>query len=319
MANYVKHTTKPKRLTLAQRICRPLPPLLAHRVRELIYPVGLAREDQYSFTVRAQTGSIFHGCTVERHAYYFSVLGYCVWRNIAVALAVCKPGDHIIEIGANVGTETVGFSDIVGVDGRVSAFEPVPANLETLKAALVDVRFPNVQIYPVALSDQTAQVHFVAPPSTHKTGIGHILGDEDIDDREVFTVESVTLDSLGLSPSTLVIVDVEGVETAVLRGASAYLKANKPVMIVEVIQRQLVRAGSSVEALHDQIRALGYEAFSLERAGLGKPVYTVETTDWICIPNDQPEKRAAIHRMLQRCAWLPCGAGLNPISRVSLV
>ena len=38
-------------------------------------------------------------------------------------------GDVILEVGANVGTETVSYADIVGPDGIVHAFEPVPSNV----------------------------------------------------------------------------------------------------------------------------------------------------------------------------------------------
>jgi hypothetical protein len=114
-------------------------------------------------------------------------------------------------------------------------------------------------------------------------------------------------------------VDVEGAELEVLRGANAYIQANKPVMVVEVIPRQLARAGTSVDELHNLIVLLGYEAFSLQRAGLGEPDHAVVSGDWICIPNEQQEKAAAIHRaihrMLRRCALLPCALGLNPIAR----
>ncbi len=306
---------QPFGLTLAQFVCRPLPPLLAHRVRERVYTIGRATADDYPFSVRSQTGSLFHGRTVERHAYYFSVLGYCFWRNLAVALAVCKPGDHIIEVGANVGTETVGFSDIVGAKGKVSAFEPVPANIENLKAALAQINHPNVQIHPYALSDKNAQVRFAAPPSAHKSGIGHILTENDSDEQDVFEVESLRLDSLDLEPAALIFIDVEGAEAEVLEGGRDFIHANQPVLMVEVIPRQLQRAGTSVEALHRIISSLGYEAFSLGRAGLGKPEYDVVATDWVCIPTTQRDQAAEIDKMLRLCAYLPCAFGLNPISR----
>lgn len=305
---------QPFGLTLAQRVCRPLPPLLAHRVRERLYTLEQAKVDNFSFVVRSQTGSIFHGQTIERHAHYFSILGYCFWRNLAVALAVCKPGDHIIEIGANVGTETVGFSDIVGSKGRVSAFEPVPSNLETLKAALADINHPNVQIYPYALSDKNAQVRFAAPPSAHKSGIGYILNDGEAGDANVFTVESVRLDSLSLDPAAMIFIDVEGAEVAVLRGAREYLQTNHPYLMVEVIPRQLNRAGVTVEDLHNLISSLGYEAYRVGRTGLENPAHEVVANDWVCIPRERQEKAAEISRMLRLCTYLPCAFGLNPIS-----
>ena len=61
--------------------------------------------------------------------YPFAVHGYFYCTAWGITLAIFAPGDTIVEVGANVGTETIGFSDIVGRSGRVIAFEPVPANI----------------------------------------------------------------------------------------------------------------------------------------------------------------------------------------------
>lgn len=44
---------KPVRLAVAQRICRPLPPLLAQRLRTIVYPEGQAFDDDYEFEVQS--------------------------------------------------------------------------------------------------------------------------------------------------------------------------------------------------------------------------------------------------------------------------
>mgnify|MGYP001460480885 CR=1 FL=1 len=49
---------------------------------------------------------------------------------MAIALALVSKGESIIEVGANIGTETVYYSDIVGSHGNVYAFEPFPPNFK---------------------------------------------------------------------------------------------------------------------------------------------------------------------------------------------
>jgi hypothetical protein len=90
---------------------------VSFRVRKRLYPAARALQDDHAFAVRAQTGSVLRCRTSDKHAYAFGVHGYNDWRLWAIALATCARGDTIVEIGANVGTETVGFSDIVGPAG----------------------------------------------------------------------------------------------------------------------------------------------------------------------------------------------------------
>src|SRR4051795_3060909 len=127
---------EPSRLRFARSVCTRMQPFGAGKVRSLLYPYERAQRDSCTFEIEAKTGSTFRGNTADFHAYPFAVSACGEWRNWAVALALCGPGDLIVEVGANVGTETVGFSDIVGAGGRVMAFEPSPPNLEALGAVV---------------------------------------------------------------------------------------------------------------------------------------------------------------------------------------
>lgn len=159
---------KPVRLAIAQRVCRNLPPLFAQRLRSVIYPFEQASRDDYEFIVRAQTGSIFKNTTSDYHAYPFSVHGYSDWRNWAIALALCSPGDTIVEVGANVGTETIGFADIVGSLGKVYAFEPLPSNLIALEDIMRLNQLQNVTILPSLWSRRRMQECSFCNPANEK-------------------------------------------------------------------------------------------------------------------------------------------------------
>ena len=64
------------------------------------------------------------------------VLDWGVWER-SETQEVCEilhPGDTFIDVGADFGWYTVIGAKVVGPTGRVIAFEPVPRNLEFLKA-----------------------------------------------------------------------------------------------------------------------------------------------------------------------------------------
>src|SRR5579872_6576850 len=309
---------KPFRLSLAQKICRPLPPLISQRVRGLVYPLRCAYRDDFKYIVRSQTGSVFQGSTGDFHGYPFSVHGYYEWRNWAIALALCSPGDTIIEIGANIGTETVGFRDIVGDAGRVFAFEPLPSNFQALRRVLLLNGCKNVNAFPLALGRASGKARFAPPDKKGASGSGHFAVNGERDSTNIIEVECATLDSLSpmIGTARMIFIDTEGAETAVIEGAGEYITRHQPAIVLEASPQLLVRAGSSLEELHVLLKSLAYETFVISRFGLAVPrkLETAHSANWLCLPAGRQMSVRRIRRFLGACGLLPCVSGLNPLS-----
>lgn len=311
-----KETRKPFRLDIAQRICRFLPPLIAQRIRDLIYPIHQAYKDDYRCEVSSQTGSIFIGRTSDYCSYSFCVHGYYDWRLWAIALALCKPGDSIIEVGANVGTETIGFSDIVGEEGKVYAFEPSPKNLEALNQTLTTGGIQNVVVLPIALGDRCQKMGF-STPSDENSGVGYLLprGEER---KEFLEVECRTLDYLSdhIAPAKILFMDVEGAEALVILGAKNYISNHQPALVLEVRKSHQKRFGYNPQVLYNEIGKLGYEIFQIARLSLVRPSLSADhTTNWLCLPSSQVRQLGKVKRYIRFCGLLPCIAGINPMSK----
>lgn len=71
---------------------------------------------------------------------------------------VLRRGDVAVDIGANVGYYTRIASQLVGSDGAVLAFEPMPAAFRVLQLNCADLS--NTRLFPVALSDSDSEVVF---------------------------------------------------------------------------------------------------------------------------------------------------------------
>src|SRR6478672_10767871 len=134
------------RYELARALSPLLPPLGAHRIRELLYPRSRAYRDNRPFLVHAVTGSPFCGSTRDLHEYEFSVHGYFDWRNVALARAACSQGDTIVEVGA----KTIAFLDIVGANGTVHAIEPDPTLVARMKRNLGWATVGALRVHPCA-------------------------------------------------------------------------------------------------------------------------------------------------------------------------
>jgi FkbM family methyltransferase len=311
-------TKKPTRLTVAQKICRPLPPVISQKIRDWLYPYATARQDNYEFLVTSQTGSRLRGTTKDFHGYPFSVHGYYEWRNTAIALAIASPGEVIIEVGANVGTETVGFSDIVGEQGTVYAFEPLPSNADFLRDLARRTTHPNIVVHTRALSDRNETVTFQIPVE-HMSGSGFITRTGGDSETGTVEVHCSTLDSLSrdIDPARIIFMDTEGEEIRILRGAEGYIQQCRPAIVLEASPQLLDRAGFTIGDLYREVTDLGYTPYKIVRFGLEK--VTLPDPDnidnWLCLTPDQRPVVGRVRRSILACGLMPCVRGLNPLSR----
>jgi FkbM family methyltransferase len=304
-----------------------------------LYPYERGKFDEHEFTVRVKTGSPFRGNTTDFHAHPVGVRGYGEWRNWAIALALCRPGDLIVEVGANVGTETVGYSDVVGAGGTVVAFEPLPSNRAAVERLLTTLRHPNVTLLPYALSDRNTTTSFAVPPTSMSQGTGHLLGaEEQRTETAIYYYESVEMEVIEVlcrmldefedmaRGVDLLVADVEGAEVALLRGGHRVIEANRPSLVLEASNPHLRRAGlSGVEDLHSELAGLRYRAFEIGRldlievdtsaaSGQYSPRYS---QNWLCLPDERIELLDLARRSLRRCGLMPCVMRLNPMVRVA--
>ena len=137
-----------------------------------------------------------------------------------------KDGQVFFDIGANVGYYTLLAARLVGLQGKVFAFEPVIRNIVYLYQHISLNRMNNITIIPNACSDSLSLQVFSAGRNFAE---GH-LGEDD-GNHNTFPVLTVSVDNvvqrLGVYPNVIKI-DVEGAELAVLEGANTTLHKAKP-------------------------------------------------------------------------------------------
>lgn len=307
------------RLALARLASKVLPPLISNRLTlRMVYPYERARRDGFDFRSRAVTGSYFHGNLHDVHSYMMAIHGYFDWRLIGVVGAVLGPGDIAVEVGANVGTETIALADLVGPEGRVYAIEPLPSNVEQLRKLNDLSGLKQVEVLPVAVSDTVGTVQFAPPPDLAHSGLGHIHGRDEEDEARLITTACTTLDTLFSEhgPIRLISMDAEGAELNILRGARACLTRDGPVLIVEAAAPLLRRFGHDVSDLHGELMSLGYRVYQLARFGLCEPDLSGHGgSNWLGLPDSMKDDASQIHRRLLLCGLAPCLNGLNPLTR----
>jgi FkbM family methyltransferase len=297
---------------VAKTLSRGMPPLFARKLSRSIYSEERGYRDDFTFDVSSQTGSRFVGTTKDQLAHGFSLVGYNEWRLWAVALALCREGDTIIEIGANIGTETVGFSDIVGARGKVVVFEPVPSTLESLRRSVSNFHSQNVEIMPCAVGDVNGQVSIRVPAKDHgEATLAHGV----IDDGADLAVVCATLDSLSerLGRPRMLFIDAEGSEPVILAGGRNFIRRCTPDIVLEANPKCLTALGYSASSLLAELESLGYSVARLTRLGVDRELRTDFRgyENWLAVKD--PRRFARVARLIRRCALLPCLWPLHPL------
>lgn len=72
-------------------------------------------------------------------------------------------GAKVIDIGANIGHYTILFSRLVGDNGRVLAFEPIPKTFDILVSNINNFKAKNVTLINAAISDMSREANFTVP------------------------------------------------------------------------------------------------------------------------------------------------------------
>ncbi|MEL6601827.1 MAG: FkbM family methyltransferase [Cyanobacteria bacterium J06614_10] len=190
-----------------------------------------------------------------------------------------RPGDTVLDIGANIGTTVLRSAHLVGPHGHVHAFEPNPAVQKTLKESVAFNGLENVTIHSVAVGDSPGELDLMVPIG-HNGGASLTRRDVEATQATGTTMVKVpvrTVDDIFSTPAfeaiRLVKIDVEGFEPQVIQGAYNLFRQVPPdVMVVEVNLCENLDQHPTVLALRD----LGYQLFCIEKSYLNLKITKLE-------------------------------------------
>lgn len=188
--------------------------------------------------------------------------------SIRILHHLVRPGQTVVDVGANFGFYTLLLSRWVGPTGVVIAFEPTREYGLRNQAHLRDNHVTNVRLEPCGLSDHehTADIqigecsgtmHWTAPSTPRGTETIRLVRFDDWWSRYVAEGHPDRLDFLKL--------DVDGHELQTLRGGRETLRRHRPVLLIEFYKPNFEKAGYTCADLADFLeRDLGYQLRSEE-------------------------------------------------------
>jgi FkbM family methyltransferase len=202
----------------------------------------------------------------ERRAYF---TGRYYQEDVEELLSrLLRGGDNFVDVGANIGLLSLHAAALVGPSGTIWAFEPNPDTYQRLSRHFEINELTDVHLHQCGLGSEAG--------SLTMNVYGRHSGKATLVDQAANSANSMlvevrrgdeALKELDAAKPTVVKIDVEGFEVAVLEGLSEVLKGNVAV-IVEVSRRWLELAGTSATRLHELLEYFGlvpHEFYICER------------------------------------------------------
>jgi FkbM family methyltransferase len=181
-------------------------------------------------------------------------VGLHEYAEMRFALDFVRPGDIVVDVGANLGV----YSVLLARRGaRVWAFEPDPQARQIL---LTNLRLnnvgENVVIEDVALSDSDGEAYFTVDHESSNHIVHRRSASENstlIQVRKLDDYLGRMVAGRGSEAVTFVKIDTEGFDGNVLMGAESLLQRARPVLCVET--------WGGGRTIRDWLRTRGYLAF----------------------------------------------------------
>ena len=181
---------------------------------------------------------------------------------------VVRPGDVVIDIGANLGYYSHEISRLVGPGGMVYAVEPVRPILGVLERNLR--RCGNVEIVPYALGAEDRRITMVNDSSRYTGYMGsgrNYIPETEEEERDnesmEFEAEMRRGSELfaGLERLDFIKCDVEGYEGVVIPEMEPVIRRHHPIVLLET-------GGAQRRRMIELFRGWGYGGYVLDRGRL---------------------------------------------------
>ena len=168
-------------------------------------------------------------------------------------------GTDVIDIGGNIGMNTLLMEEFVSDHNRIYVFEPIYHEVIQKTLQENNVSEDRVIVYPIGLSDEQREVSFHIHPwdSAHNFGAVSMCKPEEIREGRLHHHQGTLLINIDVFPLThfqfprrvsIVKIDVEGLECSVLKGMMSFIRLHQPTIFIEIWKNKFDEFLNSKEA-----------------------------------------------------------------------
>jgi FkbM family methyltransferase len=206
-------------------------------------------------------------------------------RLIRVSL---KNSENALDIGGNIGLQSIRMSQCVGETGKVYAFEPLAFLQEKFTRNIKLNKALNVTLMPIALSDEENEAEFTIDQKSWNQGAFSLnksnVGAEK--QHVIIKVADNITEIKNLNSLSLIKIDVEGFEFQVLKGLKQTLQKHRPRIIFEYDDNYWINTGQKISDCYSFLQSLNYVIYQITSVGceLIRNLEDIEGGNLFCIP-----------------------------------
>jgi FkbM family methyltransferase len=178
-------------------------------------------------------------------------------------------GNAALDIGGNIGLQSIRMSKSVSRNGKVLAFEPLTHLQEKFNRNVKLNKADNVKLLPYALSNIESEADFRIDKGNWNQGTFNISNNQRGSHVQhvIIKVADELPDIQSLNRLDLIKIDVEGFEFQVLRGLKQTIGKHKPRIIFEYDSSYWHANGQNINECFDFLSALGYTLYQITPVG----------------------------------------------------
>ncbi len=186
-----------------------------------------------------------------------------------------RPGDVVMDPGANVGYVTAYCLGLVGPGGHVHSFEPSPSANAHIRQSNKMGGHVNWTLWDLALTDHEGTGTFYDTPRVMRVGYACLATAATPKDGIPFEVKLTTVDKFcaeqGIQRVRFLKLDIEGSELRALKGAARMLAGNA----IDIIMVETATYGTArpiAEKINTLLKDAGFRSHSMRRNGTLRPL-----------------------------------------------
>lgn len=168
----------------------------------------------------------------------------------------------IIDIGANIGQTSLWIAQMLDgkINATIHAFESYNDTYRALEKNIASNKFKNIKLYNLALGNSESEIKMIEDCESNSGGF-RVLSKEHDTKKKQKKVQQTKLDKFinEIQDIFLIKIDVEGYEMEVLKGGMSTINKYKPLLYIELNDKNLKQQNSSAQEVINLLLNMGYK------------------------------------------------------------